>query len=104
MRSLLTLTALILVSTSAMANDFRLGSNGKVVTCVDEDEAIIKLSADRKSAQITIRDKNFGKVPVLNVKTDNATWVAYETKAGTLILTDYSYFEDKWQAYFTDCK
>lgn len=104
MKTLLATLALTMISNVAMANDFNLSKSGKVITCVDGNEASLKISADRKSMTVVIRDQNFGKLPITKVHTDNASYVAYDTKVGTMTLTDYSFFADKWQAYFTDCK
>lgn len=98
-----TLFFMLMLSTSVFA-DVRLANNGKVVKCNDGDELKLVLSADRKTIKLTIRDNNYGTLPITKT-VKGPDFVSYQTKAGELLLMDVAdEFIDKWQAYFPDCR
>ena len=88
----------LFVGANAMA-DFKLSQTQKAVVCYGEDNQDIKLDAKRTKMKYTIEGESAGSLKIVDVKTDNQTFVTYATSEFTLTLSNqgdtFFYFGDQ---------
>ncbi len=87
--------------------DFSLAGNGRTVNCVDDKFAAVELNAARTTMKIKLNGRVLGTERITQVHTDNASYVAYDSKSGSLTLSDqvdFFTFMPANFASFLDCR
>lgn len=108
MNAALTLISLNIFSFALNAHaDYSLANSGKKVACYSDDNYSYEMNAARTKIKFTVEGETQGPKKIINVKTDNATYISYTTSEGTLTLSNQG---DMWQfssdeeAYEIKCK
>jgi uncharacterized protein YdeI (BOF family) len=106
MKKILVLSIAAMISNLAMA-DFKLASNGKKVSCYDQDNASFELNAKRTTVKYTVEGESKGAQKITHNKSNKTSYASFTTSEGTLVLSDKGdifQFTGESEVSHIDCK
>ena len=106
MKKLFSSLAILIMSSSAMAN-LSLAKNGKAVVCYADDNQSWVINAKRTAIKYTVEGESLGPKKIVEIKSDRNTFVSYLTSEGTLTLSNegaFYQFDGETEAGQIECK